>query len=198
MKLIKNRENRRRAPKRPPPVFEHILLKTNLLLWQRRICVLRQLKRHLGEPLSGAGVDQPPYRVFRTGSVARAATVRFAWNLDPQIGIDQRVAGVCGGAQTQSAVGRVAPVLRVRVDGRRCPGSLPVAAGVDDEMLEQRIGVPPGLAFDVVRVPLICQPPGAEVARTSRVILAGTPIEMTKPPGGRIRGKGYAFGDPRT
>ena len=59
--------------------------------------------------------------VERSGGAAVALAVGLAGHLDPQVRVDERVAGRGGRRGAETAVGRVAPVLRVRVRPR--PGT---------------------------------------------------------------------------
>ena len=86
-----------------------------------------------GEPVTGAGIDAPPLgvdRLARRSEAPGALAVGLAGDLDPQVGVESGSPVSRVGRQPETAIGRVAPVLRIGVGGRP-PRSLPVAAGVD-------------------------------------------------------------------
>src|SRR6266508_6404809 len=112
------------------------------------------------------------------------------------MGINQRIIGVSCWTYAYTTIRWVAPILRIGVIRWWCPRPLAVATCVGDEVLEQRRRVPPGLAFNVVGVPLVRQTPGAEVVGARRVVLACAPIEVSEPPGGWVGCKGKALRDP--
>ena len=112
-------------------------------------------------------------------------------NLDPDsLRVQEIDAGLRRGAEPEAAVGRVAPVLRVSGGvGGRHPGALAVAARIDDEGIQAfdpGIG-DPGLALDVVDVPLIGELPGREVVGARGAVLARAPFEVPGSPRARLR-----------
>ena len=107
---------------------------------ERRHRVPDQVDGLLREPLTRSRVDLTPLGVDATAGrePARAGAVGLTGDLDPEEGVGERVAGGRRRPHAEAAPGRVAPDLRVAgVDARgRGPGSLPVAARVDDEVGE--------------------------------------------------------------
>ncbi len=62
------------------------------ILWQRRVGVVDQVKRHFGEPGTGSRVDATPFGIDGRSSspkATRAFTIGLAGDLDPQVGIHQ-------------------------------------------------------------------------------------------------------------
>src|SRR5690606_7477555 len=95
-----------------------------------------QLDCLLGEPVSGGRIDDAPGGVHRAlGRPTGAGSIRLAWHLDPQVGVDQLLARLQGGPQAEARAGSIAPSLRValRGVGRGRPGTLTVAARIDNK-----------------------------------------------------------------
>ena len=75
---------------------------------------------HLREPVAGAGIDEAPLGVDGLAGrpeAASALAVGLAGDLDPEVGVDQRVAGVGRRAEAHAAIRRVAPVLGSGIGG---------------------------------------------------------------------------------
>ena len=144
---------------------------------------MHEVERHLGEPLAGRGIYQTPLGINSgaTGPTSTGAlAVRLTRDLHPQVGIQQRDAGIRRRPYTKTAIRRVAPILGVRIGCCWGPRTLAVPARVNDEFLQPSIPRirHPSLALDVVGIPLVSQGPGGEIVWVRRVILACAPIEV--------------------
>lgn len=152
---------------------------------------MHQLERHLWEPLPSRGILHATNWIKRSACPTVALTVGFTRNFDPQECVDERISSIDCWLIAQTAVWRITPILWVAggMIGRRDPGTLSIAARVDDEMLEDRLRVPPSLALDLIRIFLVRQHPGRKIVWVCRRILASAPFGMALAPGGRVRGE---------
>src|SRR5215510_14476174 len=100
----------------------------------RRSRVLDELRGMLLEPGAGGRIRAAALGVRAADHSAVALAVGLAGDLDPQVRVDERVAGAGGRPKAEAAIGRVAPGLRVLVVLVRLgrPRAAAVAAGIDD------------------------------------------------------------------
>ncbi len=119
----------------------HTGMAGTLALAQRWVGKRHELKRLLREPHARIRVHLAPNRVdhvvARTEATA-ALPIRLTRHLDPQVRVHEGMPGVCGGADTEPTLGRVAPRLRIGEGLRRRPRALTVAARVDNKMRGRR------------------------------------------------------------
>ena len=122
------RSGRRRTRRRRPD--------TSSYGWSAGLASRASWSACCGNHAPAARVDRaaPLGIARRTGDTAVARPVGLSGHLRPHVCVDERVAGYRRRRDAQSAPGRVAPVLRVRVRRRRLPRAKAVTARVDHEV----------------------------------------------------------------